>query len=239
MKTRMIYTRFWHDNYISKLNPKEKLLFIYLITNEKVNICGIYELPDKYIKFDLGLRQIELDKIKQKFMENGKFLFIDGWVKILNYERYNRFLGEKNEKAKENELALIPVKIREFIYPIDGVSTNGDTPSNQLVINNHNKLVINKTPSLIKEIITYLNEKTGKAFEPETIDTQKLIKARLKEGNDIRAFKWVIDRKSAEWKNKFLKDGTPMENWLKPETLFGNKFEGYLNQFKYNKKEAE
>lgn len=127
MKTRILYTRFWHDNYISDLNPKEKLTFVYLITNEKVNICGIYELPDKYVKFDLGLRQTELDKIKQKFMEDGKFVFIDGWIKILNYETYNRFVGEKNEKAKENELALIPIKIKDFRYPIDRVSSNGDT----------------------------------------------------------------------------------------------------------------
>lgn len=93
--------------------------------------------------------------------------------------------------------------------------------------------------SLIKEIVTYLNEKTGKSFEPETITTRKFIRARLKEGYGIDAFKWVIDVKCAEWQSKFSKDGTPMENYLKPETLFGNKFEGYLNQFKYNKKEAE
>ncbi|MBA7536960.1 hypothetical protein ES705_29226 [subsurface metagenome] len=91
----------------------------------------------------------------------------------------------------------------------------------------------------VKEIITYLNEKAGKGFGPETTDTQKFIKARLKEGHSLEAFKWVIDVKCAEWKNKFSKDGTPMENYLRPETLFGNKFEGYLNQFKYNKKEAE
>jgi len=137
MKTRIIYTRFWHDNYISELNPKQKLAFMYLITNEKVNICGIYELPDKYIRFDLGLKKIELDKIKQKFIKDGKFAFIDGWVKILNCERYNKFLGEKNEIAKKKELSLIPIKIREYIYPIDRVSTNGDTLNNHN--HNHNK----------------------------------------------------------------------------------------------------
>ena len=139
MKTRIIYTRFWHDNYISELTPKQKLTFIYLITNEKVNVCGIYELPDKYIKFDLDLKQTELDKIKQKFMNDGKFVFIDGWIKILNYEIYNKFVGEKNKVAKKKEMSLIPIKIREFRYPIDRVSTNGDTLNNQ----NHNKLVIN------------------------------------------------------------------------------------------------
>ena len=137
MKTRILYTKFWHDNYISDLSIKEKLLFIYLTTNEQVNICGIYELPDRYIKFDLGLKQFELDKIKQKFIKDKKFLFIDGWVKIVNHDIYNKFVGEKNEKAKENELALIPIKIKEFRYPIDSVSTNGDTLNN--INHNHNK----------------------------------------------------------------------------------------------------
>jgi len=135
MKTRILYTKFWHDNYISKLSIKEKLLFIYLTTNEQVNICGIYELPDRYIKFDLGLKQSELDKIKQKFMEDNKFIFIDGWVKIVNHDIYNKFVGEKNEKAKENEMSLIPIKIREYTYPIEGVSSFRDTLNNI----NHNQ----------------------------------------------------------------------------------------------------
>jgi len=146
MKTRILYTKFWHDNYISGLSIKEKLLFIYLTTNDQVNICGIYELPDRYIKFDLGLRQFELDKIKQKFMEDGKFVFIDGWIKIINHDIYNKFVGEKNDKAKERELSLIPIKIRDFIYPIEGVSTNGDT------LNNHNQYInknINKKEGVV------------------------------------------------------------------------------------------
>ena len=101
MKTRIVYTRFWHDNYISDLNAKEKLLFIYLFTNEKVNICGIYELPDKYILLDTDITQKDLNRMKQKFMEAGKFTFINGWIRIENFELYNKFTGNLNETAKE------------------------------------------------------------------------------------------------------------------------------------------
>jgi len=143
VKTRIIYTKFWHDNYVSELNSKEKLVFIYLITNSSVNICGIYELPDRYIRFDLELKQSELDKIKQKFMKDNKIMFINGWVKIMNYEIYNKFTGEKNEKAKEKELSLIPDFIIGYRWGIDGVSTNGDTLNNINQNINQNKLVIN------------------------------------------------------------------------------------------------
>jgi len=85
---------------------------------------------------------------------------------------------------------------------------------------------------VIKEIITYLNKKANKFFRPETPITQKFIKARLKEGYDLSAFKWVIDVKCAEWKGKFTKNGKDMEDWLRPKTLFGTNFESYLNQTK-------
>lgn len=140
----MIYTKFWYDNYISGLSAKEKLLFIYLISNEKVNICGIYEMPDKYILLDTGLKLKELEVIKDKFMKDGKFAFIDGWVKIMNFEPYNSFSGELNDKAREKELAIIPQEILDFIYPSDRVSNGYGKSIDSLININHNKYINNK-----------------------------------------------------------------------------------------------
>jgi len=181
MKTRILYTRFWHDNYISGLTIKEKLLFIYLTTNDQVNICGIYELPDRYIKFDLGLRQSELDKIKNKFMKDKKFIFIDGWIKIINHDIYNKFVGEKNEKAKEKEMSLIPIKIRDFIYPIEGVSTNGDT------LNNHNQY-INKKEGVVggeKDLNYYLVQHPKKEYASHYLTIKAWIRKDKKENHSI------------------------------------------------------
>ena len=89
----------------------------------------------------------------------------------------------------------------------------------------------------IIEIVDYLNKKIGTDYQPTTELTRKLIKARLKEGNNIDAFKWVIDVKCEEWKGKHLQDGKDMEDFLRPQTLFSNKFEGYLNQSKREKPE--
>lgn len=73
-------------------------------------------------------------------------------------------------------------------------------------------------------VIEYLNSKTGKSYKSTTRKTQSLIKARIDEGFKEEEFFKVIDNKVAEWK------GTEYEKYLRPETLFGNKFEGYLNQ---------
>ena len=74
-----------------------------------------------------------------------------------------------------------------------------------------------------KEIIFYLNEKAGMNYRAASKKTQSCIHARLAEGFTIEDFKIVIDKKCAEW------IGTEYEKYLRPETLFGTKFESYLN----------
>ncbi|MGG5770739.1 conserved phage C-terminal domain-containing protein, partial [Bacillus wiedmannii] len=76
-----------------------------------------------------------------------------------------------------------------------------------------------------EDIVSYLNEQAGKSFQHKTAKTRSLIKARFKDGFTIDDFKRVIDIKTAQW----LKD-SHMNQYLRPETLFGTKFEGYLNE---------
>ena len=77
----------------------------------------------------------------------------------------------------------------------------------------------------VKTIIDYLNEKTNKHFKATTNKTKSVIKARLNEGFTLDDFKKVIDNKTTEWLND-----RKMNKFLRPETLFSNKFEGYLNE---------
>lgn len=78
--------------------------------------------------------------------------------------------------------------------------------------------------SIIQEVVNYLNLKAGTNFKSGTNKTQSCIKARIKEGFSLDDFKLVIDKKCKSWK------GTEWEKYLRPETLFGTKFEGYLNE---------
>lgn len=76
-----------------------------------------------------------------------------------------------------------------------------------------------------QEITEYLNNRTGSSYKHTTKKTKDLIKARFNEGFTLEDFKIVIDKKCVEWINN--KD---MNKYLRPETLFGTKFESYLNQ---------
>ena len=76
---------------------------------------------------------------------------------------------------------------------------------------------------VITEIVDYLNEKAHKKYRSNNKTTVRHINARLKEGRTLSDFKQVIDNRCATWL------GTDMEQYLRPETLFGSKFEDYLN----------
>lgn len=100
--------------------------------------------------------------------------------------------------------------------------------SNDVYVNVHdnvhleNKGYGEKKP--FKEIIDYLNQRTGSHYKSSSNATQTKINARLNEGYVLDDFIAVIDKKCDEWR------GTEFEQYLCPETLFGTKFEKYLNQ---------
>lgn len=103
------------------------------------------------------------------------------------------------------------------------------------VVENHRQLNTNKsitkesnkkesnTKDIYNIIISHLNEKTGLKYRAASKATQQHINARLQEGFTVEDFKTVIEKKCADW------IGTDYEQYLRPATLFGTKFESYLN----------
>lgn len=90
-------------------------------------------------------------------------------------------------------------------------------------LHNNESNIPNDKYKIYKIIVDYLNEKAGTNYRPTGRATQSHINARLAEGYTVEDFYIVIDKKCSEWK------GTDFERYLRPETLFGTKFENYLN----------
>lgn len=82
----------------------------------------------------------------------------------------------------------------------------------------------NKNKEIIISIVEFLNQQAGTNYRPTTKATQAHINARLAEGYTEQDFYTVIMKKCAEWKGD-----ERMAQYLRPETLFGSKFESYLN----------
>ena len=87
--------------------------------------------------------------------------------------------------------------------------------------------------SSIDDIFSYLNLRTGKHFTGRSEAQRKHIIARLKEGYTVEEFKQVIDNKVAAWGHS-----EKMAVYLRPETLFGTKFETYLNDVETERQKA-
>lgn len=125
-KNTFFNTRFWQDSFVADLDPSEKLLFVYCITSPNLSLCGIYEIPLKYIAIETGLDRDMVPKIFARFEEQKKIMYRDGWLCVLNYPKYQSFKGEKLEIALKREIKAVPKDILdEFIesgYPIDTLS---------------------------------------------------------------------------------------------------------------------
>lgn len=88
----------------------------------------------------------------------------------------------------------------------------------------------NRESKTYNDIVRYLNEKAGTSFRDSSAKTRALIDARINDGYTPDDFKRVIDNKCAEWNHEPKPGEKDMRPYLRPETLFGSKFESYLNQ---------
>ena len=195
--------------YDKDLTPNAKLLYA-----EITSLCNEYGYcwaSNSYFANLYGVTTVSISK----------------WIKSLAEKGYIETEIEYKKDSKEilnRYIKIIKDPIKEkFNTPQRKVK---DPIKEKFKENNKNRILnINNIYIVeIKEIIDYLNEKAGTHYKSTTQRTKDLIKARLNEKFTIDDFKTVIDKKISDWK------GTEWEKFLRPETLFSNKFEGYLNQ---------
>ena len=99
-----------------------------------------------------------------------------------------------------------------------------ETPKQQANNNNTNSNKKSNKQDIYIAVIDYLNSKAGTHYRASSKATQQHINARLNEGFTVDDFMRVIDNMCAEWLR------TEWEQYLRPSTLFGSKFENYLNR---------
>ena len=99
-KLRSINTHFWEDNYIIDLDPIEKLLFLYLLSNPQTNMLGIYELHLRRISFDTGIDKDMVLKIFDRFTEANKAKYVDGYVILQNFIKHQSYNGNMETSAQ-------------------------------------------------------------------------------------------------------------------------------------------
>ena len=254
---RIVDTSFWTDGKVDDFSPEDKYFMLYLLTNPFSTQLGIYEISIKQVAFQMGYSidavKVLIDRFETKY---NMIVFSPetNEIAIKNFLRHSIIKGGapvrdclikeikkvKNKnlisrvfahiKGSESLNETVKRIIAEYEEKNGALSySNEKENENENDNDNENEVSYHDTgndsfKASCAEIISYLNEKTGSMFKTSTRKTQSCIKARLAEGFTVDDFKTVIDKKCAEWI-----DDEKMQKYLRPETLFGTKFEGYLN----------
>lgn len=153
-----------------------------------------------------------LEQLNMVVSEEG-FFSISGWQEHQNIEGMDK-IREQNRIRKQNQRMRQRLALEEkgHVMSRDSHETEEDKEKD-----------IEEDKEIYISIIQYLNEKAGTKYKPSSKKTKTCIHARLAEGYSVEDFKTVIDKKCDDW------IGTDYEQYLRPETLFGTKFESYLN----------
>jgi uncharacterized phage protein (TIGR02220 family) len=175
------------------------------------------------------------DDLKILLMKKFIIRFESGVIVIKHWRMHNTLRSDRYTPTSfQDELSQLNIKDNksytltdngcqvvaklETQYSIDKYSI--DKGSN-ILCDEHTTI----PPIPYSNIIDYLNAKTGSSYKSTSKKTQTLIKTRFNEKFTEQDFYTVIDNKTTTWLND-----PKMNKYLRPETLFGTKFESYLNE---------
>ena len=215
---------FIYDEKYKSLSNHAKLLYMLLFGRLELSIKNGWHDRDgnvfqyytnEQLMVDLNSSEKTIIKFKKELKDVGLLKEVRQGNNLPNRIYISAVDGTVNSTVSELEI-LQSGTVNNTVSELEILQTN--KTNNNEIDNNNNKL------SICKEVISYLNLKAKKNFKVDTASHQKFIKARLKEGYVLEDFKKVVDIMVAKWK------GTEYEQYLQPQTLFGNKMDNYLNQ---------
>jgi len=143
MTMRSVQDRFWSDGWVRKLNPLDRYLFLYLITNEHTNWAGVYELEIGMMAFESGIDRTELE-VSMLPRLSPKIIYVDGWVYVPNWVKHHASesgtLSPQQKEGIRKAFEKVPEKIRlrikeiesegiPYVYPMDTVSPSSSSLS--------------------------------------------------------------------------------------------------------------
>ena len=200
------------DQKDMNIYEREILILLYRYSNFNTNITG----------YTVGQLVASSDKVLGLTTQKVRTI-----LKNLEKKGYIEFLTS-GSKGKESTLK-ITIKQQLFNNNVTNISKQlQQVEGGKQQQSNNNVTTLSKKKennnNIYSLVIDYLNKKASTNYRATTKNTQSFINARVSEGYTVEDFKKVIDSKSKEWLN------TDFEKYLRPATLFGSKFENYLNE---------
>lgn len=209
----------------SSMSRDARFLFVYLCSK-----------PDDWTFYTSKI-ETDLNCSKDSRIKYMKELIASGWITTEQTKKSNGEWGSM-------EIVLNPFPKKPDADPqpkkTDTVKTPTPQSSGAEIIGSGQSHPLNNTDEktnidlftntdeavapVSNDVLKYLNEtKPSKTPFQMTRSNLKDIEARIKEKFKMSDFKKVIDFKVSQWK-----DDPKMKKYIRPETLFGSKFNGYL-----------
>lgn len=113
-KKSQISDSFWTDEWVDNLDPSEKLVFIYLLTNANRNLIGTYKVSLKRMAFETGFEKDMVEKIITRFVDDGKIQRINSYIIIVNGLKYQT-PNPNMVKAMQKEVDMLPTEVRNAL----------------------------------------------------------------------------------------------------------------------------
>jgi uncharacterized phage protein (TIGR02220 family) len=197
-------------NYVDKQSSVEN------ITGDNDNNAVEYEAEDKEENMDKHQEKLANYDMRKNQRNNSNETMHKGVNKKV------QGVHENSNREQKHVHPILEKEERVSVKTSKGYPSKCPTKTN--LLNNSSTKEINNIKGVISEIIDYLNSKLGTNYSSNSKSNIRIIISRVREGFSLENFKTVIDKKVSEWL------GTEFERYLTPSTLFGAKFEIYLNQ---------
>lgn len=196
----------------------------------KQNNSGVFMMnnqiayTDKMLATIFRMKETTVQLALQTFQQFGMVEIIDGVITIPNWGKHQNLDQLENKKEyMRNYMQEYRAKQKLLAGKTD-CKTNSKTNVSEADKDKELEEEKEEEKKIYIAVVSYLNEKAGTKYKTSSSKTRTLINARIREGYTMEDFKTVIDNKCADWLN------TDYAKFLRPETLFSPKFEGYLNQ---------
>ena len=238
MANRFTDTEIWGKEWFRKLPPQYKCLWWYLFS--KCNHAGIWDVDISLAEFQIGDMIGPKDSILENAfkgriipIQDGRKWFLPGFI----LHQYKCTIENLNPANKVHK-SVIDILKKEGVYkdhasPLQGAKDKDKDKDKNKEQEKEKEGATEEKRIKPGNVIDALNRITGREFH-KTETYYRHINARVKEGYILSDFELVIKRKVDQWK-----DDPEKREYLRPQTLFGTKFDSYLQEARIWEKDQE
>ncbi|OGV36996.1 MAG: hypothetical protein A2020_16475 [Lentisphaerae bacterium GWF2_45_14] len=193
---RSINTRFWLDEWIETLDPIERLLYLYLLTNPQTNIAGVYEISIKRMAFETGIEKDVVKKVLERFQSAGKVAVVNSHIIVINWLK-NQSMNDNMKIGVLKILYNLPENIKKIVKDLKPFQELENAFEGRIRISNDSETISNPSEGL-GEIRKKKKERGNKKEESNTLAPSDKIASKQ---TDSQALKINFDFNTGKWLN--------------------------------------